>query len=83
MSTCIVGCSRKAVSTLCACGKEVEAVDLSVVTLAAMVLKSIRAATASSGDLASSFAHKVVGCRIRNDVLAMEASCVANARIQD
>ena len=42
MSTCIVGCRRKAVSTLCACEKEAEAVDLSVVTLAAQVLKPAR-----------------------------------------
>jgi len=40
MITCIVDCKRKAVATLCACETETEAVDLSDVTLAAVVLKS-------------------------------------------
>jgi len=39
MSTCIVDCKRKAVATLCACETEAEAVDVSVVTPAAVVLK--------------------------------------------
>ena len=61
MSTCIVGCRRKAVPTLCACGKEAEAVDLSVVHTSCNGLETgpVRAATASSGDPASSFAHKL------------------------
>jgi len=39
MITCMVGCKQKAVATLCACETEQEAVDLSVVALAAVVLK--------------------------------------------
>ena len=39
MVTCFDDCKRKVVATLCACKTETEAVDLSVVTLAAVVLK--------------------------------------------
>ncbi len=39
MVTCIDDCKRKVFATLCACKIETEAVDLSVVTLAAVVLK--------------------------------------------
>ena len=85
MTTYIVGCERKAVSMLCACVIEAEVVDFSVVKICSGAKTGlIRAATALSGDPASSFAHHlcpqngchalIVGCGSRNDGLAMEAS---------
>ncbi len=47
MITCIVDCKRKAVATLCACETETEAVDLSDVTLAAVVLIQMQAFASS------------------------------------
>jgi len=39
MVTCIDDCKRKVVATLCTCKTETEALDLSVVTVAGVVLK--------------------------------------------